>query len=259
MIDIINLSVTYEGKNKVLVIKNVSLTLHKGTITGLVGESRSGKSSLLMAIPGLLSPQVTVEGAIIYDNINLLTLNDSMLNSIRWKEIALVPQGAMNSFTPVLTIGEHIEEVLEVHLGLSGSVAKKRCASLLEEAELEVFLAKRYPHELSGGQKQRAAIAIALACDPAFLLADEPTTALDVITQKEIISMLENLVKRRNMGMLFVTHDLPLATHICDEIAVMKSGEIVEEGSPSKIVNAPRHSHTIQLVQALKKIEGDWS
>ena len=259
MIDIINLSVTYEGKNKVLAIKNVSLTLHKGTITGLVGEGVQTCALPILAIPGLLSPQVTVEGAIIYDNINLLTLNDSMLNSIRWKEIALVPQGAMNSFTPVLTIGEHIEEVLEVHLGLSGSVAKKRCASLLEEAELEVFLAKRYPHELSGGQKQRAAIAIALACDPAFLLADEPTTALDVITQKEIISMLENLVKRRNMGMLFVTHDLPLATHICDEIAVMKSGEIVEEGSPSKIVNAPRHSHTIQLVQALKKIEGDLS
>ncbi|ADE57893.1 MULTISPECIES: ABC transporter ATP-binding protein [Aminobacterium] len=259
MIEIVDLSITYKTESHdVSAVKNAFLSIPRGRITGLVGESGSGKSSLLMAIPGLLPSNTEVSGAVIFDNLNLISLRPEMLNAIRWKDIALIPQGAMNSFTPVLTIGKHIEEVLAIHLGLSGEARRHRCRSLLEEADLEWSLANRYPHELSGGQKQRAAIATALACDPDFLLADEPTTALDVITQKEIILTLERLARGRNMGLLLVTHDLPLAVQICDAIAVMHEGEIVEEGAPADIVTKPRHRHTTQLVKALLELEGEY-
>ena len=145
----------------------------------------------------------------------------------------------------------HIEEVLRVHLGVTGETARASAAELLEQVELDAKIVKRYPHELSGGQKQRAAIALALACEPRLLLADEPTTALDVITQAGVLKLLMRLKAERDLTVLLVTHDLPLAASVCDELLVMKDGELVERGAPRKLIHSPEQPYTRRLVEAI--------
>jgi len=251
IITINNLSITYPNACK-KAVDSASLVINKGVITGLVGESGSGKSTLLMSIPKLLPKGTVADGTIEISlkdkNINLLTLSDELLRDVRWSKISIVPQGSMNSFNPTMSIFSSIHEVMSVHLGMSRSESRNRINELLNSVGLDSKLAKRYPHELSGGQKQRAAIATALACDPDYLLADEPTTALDVITQKEVLETLVTLVRQRNMGMLLVTHDLPLAASISENLVVMQNGEIVESGEVRKIISAPSHRHTADLV-----------
>ena len=262
MISVENLSITYkrrsarEGEN-VKALREVSLSVEKGQIAALAGESGSGKSSLLMAIPGLLPPGTEVTGRILLDGTDLLTLSEEELNRLRWRKIALIPQGAMNSFTPVLTVGRHVEEVLSVHLGLTGRAAAERIDSLFTLAGLEGTLAGRYPHELSGGQKQRAAIALALACDPDYLLCDEPTTALDVITQKGVMDTLKRLAEEKELGLLLVSHDLPLAASVASRIFILKDGLLVEEGTPRDLITRPQSIHTAALVNALLELEGE--
>jgi ABC-type glutathione transport system ATPase component len=250
-IKINNLSVTYPNTSK-KAVDSAALVISKGIIKGLVGESGSGKSTLLMSIPRLLPKGSIIDGTIevLFKgvDIDILTLSNESLSEIRWEKIAIIPQGSMNSFNPVMSIFSSIYEVLSVHLGMNKSESKSKINDLFASVGLDPNLAHRYPHELSGGQKQRAAIATALACDPDFLLADEPTTALDVITQKEVLQTLVALVRQRNMGMIFVTHDLPLAASISDELLVMQDGKIVEEGEVRKIVSAPVHRHTKDLV-----------
>lgn len=261
MIEIRNLSVTYrrmtsDGKESLVeAVKDVSLTVAGGRFHALAGESGSGKTTVLMAIPGLLPRETALSGQILLEGRDLLAMNEKELNKIRWRRIALVPQGAMNSFTPVLTVGRHVEEVLSVHLGLSGREAQERIASLFAMAGLDGELARRYPHELSGGQKQRAAIALALACKPDYLLCDEPTTALDVITQQGIISTLKELVDKRGLGLLLISHDLPLAASAASRLYIMKDGRLVEEGEPRAIVSSPQNPHTRALVGALLDLE----
>lgn len=261
MISIRNLSITYgrmtsRGRSgETRAVKNLSLSVEKGKLFALAGESGSGKSSVLMAIPGLLPEGTRVSGEILLDGRNLTALSEEELNALRWRRIALIPQGAMNSFTPVLTVGRHLEEVLDVHLGLSKRTARERTDELLGMAGLDASLASRYPHELSGGQKQRAAIALALACDPDWLLCDEPTTALDVITQKGIVDTLKSLVATKGVGMLLVSHDLPLAASVCSRLFIMKEGALVEEGTPREIVVHPKNPHSAALVNALLELE----
>ena len=254
MIEIRELSVTYGGG--VEAVKGVSVTLNRGELCGLAGESGSGKSTLLMSIPGLLPAGTEISGRILLDGIDLLALREEELNAIRWRRVAIVPQGAMNSFTPVLTVGRHVEEVLDVHLGVTGRAARERTAELFAAAGLDASHADRYPHELSGGQKQRAAIALALACDPEWLLCDEPTTALDVVTQRGIVDALLGLVRSRGLGMLLVSHDLPLAASACSRLLIMKDGSLVEDGAPRDVVASPRSRHAAELVEALLDLEG---
>lgn len=250
------LNVTYRAKSgDVHAVKNCTFAVGKGDIVGLVGESGSGKTSALMAIPALLPPATRVKGRILCDGEDLLTLSEDQINLRRWKRFALVPQGASSSFTPHISIGRHITEVLDVHLGLTGRAACSRAAELLETAELDASTFDRYPHELSGGQKQRAALAIALACNPDFLLCDEPTTALDVVTQKEVLDMIVARVRERGMGLLLVTHDLPLAAMTCDVLVVMKDGEVVETGAAREVALNPHHPYTQRLVGALRHLE----
>ncbi|MCL2767962.1 MAG: ABC transporter ATP-binding protein [Synergistaceae bacterium] len=267
MIKINDLSVTYPNAPR-KAVNSASLVIRKGTVTGLVGESGSGKSTLLMSIPKLLPKGTMTSGSAEISsipssmcsaeeaNINIFDLADDHLRKIRWKKISIVPQGSMNSFNPTMTIFSGIYEVMSVHLGMKKYEAKKRINELFESVGLDPKLAFRYPHELSGGQKQRAAIATALACDPDYLLADEPTTALDVITQKEVLETLVTLVKQRNMGMLLVTHDLPLAASVSEVLAVMQYGEIVESGEVRKIISAPTHRHTVDLVNCSVNFTG---
>jgi ABC-type glutathione transport system ATPase component len=255
-VEIRDLSVTYRGPGKyIYAVKNCSLRIRRGDIAGLVGESGSGKSSALMAIPRLLPTGTLVTGQILCNGIDMTNLSEDAMNKLRWRRIALVPQGAMNSFTPHLSIERHITEVLTHHLKMSVREGSERAAELVITAGLDASALNRYPHELSGGQKQRAALAAAIACDPDFLLADEPTTALDVITQHEVLETITDLVRKRGMGLLLVTHDLPLAARVCDELSVMKDGVIVEKGPSRQVVKAPAQDYTKKLIEAIRSME----
>lgn len=252
MLDINDFTVRYKREgNFTEALRGISLYLEKGSFTGLVGESGSGKSTLIMATLGLLPADTEVHGKIEFNGTDVLKISVEELRSLRWSKIALIPQGALNSFTPVLSIGHHIAEVLKLHLHLEGLDAEKRIKTLLDEVGLDVSVKDRYPHELSGGQKQRSAIALALACSPSLLLADEPTTALDVITQAGILKLLAKMRKEKNLTVLLVTHDLPMAATVCDRLLVMKDGFLVEDGTSDEIITSPKHSHTRDLVNAI--------
>lgn len=251
MLEIRNLTVTYKGqRTRTDAVRGVSLRIGAGAVTALVGESGSGKSTVISAILGLLPKNAEMSGAILFGDRELTRVSAEDMRKVRWSEISLVPQSAQNSFTPVLSIGRHISEVLLVHMKMSGLAADRRIDQLLEQVGLESQIKVRYPHELSGGQKQRAAIAVALACSPRLLLADEPTTALDVITQAGILELLASMRRDSGLGVLLVSHDLPMAASICDELMVMYRGEIVERGAPGDIITKPEHAHTRALVSS---------
>jgi ABC-type glutathione transport system ATPase component len=259
-IELRNLSVTYRGNGaearEIRAVRDCSFSVGIGDVVGLVGESGSGKTSALMAIPRLLPAGTLVSGQIFCNGEELTALGEDEINDRRWRRIALVPQGAMNSFTPHLTIERHITEVLERHMNMARRESRERAAELLRTAGLEAAFLTRYPHELSGGQKQRAALATALACEPDFLLTDEPTTALDVITQKEVLDMIVSLARGRGMGLLLVTHDLPLAAGICDSLIVMKDGLRVESGLARGVIESPKNAYTRRLIQAIRVMDG---
>jgi ABC-type glutathione transport system ATPase component len=256
-LDIEDWSVTYNsGEKQVRAVKNCSMSVTRGKIVGLVGESGSGKSTLLMSVPKLLPPGTVTSGRILCAGEEISRLGEDGINLWRWRRVALIPQGAMNSFTPHLTIERHISEVLERRLDIPRRGRAEKAAELAAMAELEHDALYRYPHELSGGQKQRAALSLALACGPDFLLADEPTTALDVITQKGVLETIASLVRERGMGLLLVTHDLPLAAEVSDLLIVMKDGEFVEQGPPREVSRSPRHPYTRKLVAAVRDMDG---
>jgi len=251
MLEINNLTITYTGREQATeAVRNVSCRVGAGVFAGLVGESGSGKSTMIMAILGLLPKSARVSGEILFEGENLLRFDEEKLRRVRWRQISLVPQSAQNSFTPVLTIGRHISEVLCVHMKMSGRASDRKIDELLELVGLEADVKRRYAHELSGGQKQRAAIAAALACSPKLLLADEPTTALDVITQAGILEQLARLRRETGLSILLISHDMPMAASICDELSVMYQGQVVESGPPEEIITMPAHKHTRDLVNS---------
>ena len=253
ILEIKDLNVTYNSKSNSpnAAVRGVSFALEENSFSGLIGESGSGKSTVIMTLLGLLPRDSAASGEILYKGRGILGIPEDEMASLRQREIALIPQGALNSFTPVMTIGRHLREVLELHLGLKGEAAERRITELLAEVELPPESAARYPHELSGGQKQRAAIAIALSREPKLVLADEPTTALDVITQSAILRLLERLRREKNLTILLVTHDLPLAASVCGELFVMKDGKLIESGTPRQLIDAPREAHTRALIAAM--------
>ena len=250
MLNVRGLSIKYFNSDT-LAVRDVNFALKQGSITSLVGESGSGKSTIVHAILGLLAKTATQSGEIIFEDKNLLGAGDAELQKIRSQKISLVSQGAMNSFTPVLSIGYQIKELLATQLCMTGLEAEQKVAELLESVGLSSEVSKRFPHELSGGQKQRAAIALALACSPKLLLADEPTTALDVITQKGILDLLQKLRRETGITILLVTHDLPMAASVSDNLLVMKDGALVEEGSAKQILQTPKTDYTKKLLSAL--------
>lgn len=256
MIVVEGLRLTYGGSRDIPALDGIDVVFRPASTTAVVGESGSGKSSLVAALMGILPPGASLAGKITVDGRDVTALGEKeKASSYRWTTVSLVLQGAMNAFTPVLTLGRQIGEVLEIHRGLRRSDALERAGTLLEETGLPRSWTGRYPHELSGGQKQRAAIAMALACDAPYLLADEPTTALDVITQAEIITLLGELTRSRGLGLVLVTHDLALAASVADALVVLQAGRVVEEGPTGHVLAAPRHRHTIDLLEALKELE----
>jgi peptide/nickel transport system ATP-binding protein len=230
------------------------LAVAEGEIVGLAGESGSGKSMTTLAILGLAhTVGATVSGSIRLDGRELIGLPDSELRELRGRRIAAIFQSPSLAFNPVFRVGDIVLRALRRH-GLTGSEAADRAAQALREVLLSPDLLRRYPAQLSGGQLQRVAIALAVALRAEILLADEPTSALDVTVQAEVLELLRELRRRENMSVLFISHDLAVVAELCDRVAVMRAGTIVEQGPADQILSAPRHAYTADLLRSVPTI-----
>jgi len=235
----------------------VSFALAAGERFGLVGESGCGKTTTILALMGLLPPNASLAGEVLVDGRNILAGGEDSVRGHRWKDIAMVFQGAMNAMNPVKKIGWQIAEPMAFHGVAQGAAARQRAGELLELVGIPASAAERYPHELSGGMRQRASIAMALACQPKILLADEPTTALDVMVQAQILELLTGLSDDLGLALVLVTHDLPVVAQVCDRAAVMYAGEIVEAGPVEALYHAPSHPYTRLLFAATPDLYGE--
>ena len=257
-----NISVAPKNAADRLLVKQVSFSILPGKTTCVVGESGSGKSLTALSIMGLLSKQLRLtSGQVLFNDgesgmQDLTQLDDASMRKIRGAKIAMIFQEPMTSLNPVLTVGYQIGESLTTHLGLKGPALQSKIASLLSMVGIPENRANSYPDELSGGQRQRVMIAMSIACEPCLLIADEPTTALDVTVQAQILTLLDELKTRMNMGMLFITHDFGVVADIADQVVVMFRGEIVEAGSKQQVLNNPQHPYTKALLACVPDAEG---
>ncbi len=257
-------SVTYEVDPPVEAVRRVSLGLRRGEILGLAGESGCGKTTLAYGIQRLLKPPAVIASgsAIFHDesgeDIDINSLQPEDLREFRWDKVSMVFQGAMNSLNPVINIGSQLGDVFEAHRpGMSKRQRDLESGKLLDLVKVGKERLRSYPHELSGGMRQRVMIAMALALKPQLMIMDEPTTALDVLVQREILSEISQLRKRFGFSVIFITHDLPLLLEISDRIAVMLEGQIVELDTPENIYRRPQHDYTKRLLSSFPSLTGD--
>lgn len=241
------------------VVNQLNMVLHQGEILGIVGESGSGKSMTAMAIAGLLRRHdMKMEGKILFEGNELLHTDRETLRQLQGNQIGIVFQEPMTSLNPVKRIGWQVEESLRIHRPeLSKEERYMRVIKALEEVELDnpQLVYKKYPHELSGGMRQRVMIASAMICEPKLLIADEPTTALDVTIQLQIVKLLQRLNQEKKMAVLFISHDLSLVKRLCDRVIVMHNGSMVETGRTEEIFYSPKEDYTIKLISAIPKLE----
>ncbi len=237
-------------------VRDVSLQLSAGKTTCIVGESGSGKSLTALTIMGLLSEQLISTGKVAFNGVNLTELNNQEMQAVRGAEIGMIFQEPMTSLNPVLTIGYQVGEALTAHLGLKGMALKHRVESLLASVGIPAGRANSYPDELSGGQRQRVMVAMSIACEPSLLIADEPTTALDVTVQAQILALLRALKDEMQMAMLFITHDFGVVTDIADDVIVMFRGEVVEAGPKKQVLEKPQHPYTKALLACVPDAAG---
>ena len=247
-----------DGADRSFAIKNISLALRAGETVCVVGESGSGKSLTAKAIMGLLpAPHVRVaNGEILFDGEDLVKVDYERLRQLRGSEISMIFQEPMTALNPVMTIGNQIDEIFRFHASMSSNERRKKAIDLLKDVNLPdpTQIVNAYAHELSGGQRQRAMIAMALALNPKILIADEPTTALDVTTQAQILKLIKEMQSLHNTGVLFITHDFGVVADIADRVAVMQEGEIVESGTVEKVLNKPTHDYTKALIKAVPSL-----
>ena len=239
------------------VVKNLNLSLGAGERLGLVGESGSGKTTTILAAMGLLPPSARVSGSVRLNGTDILANGDRSVAPHRWKDIAMVFQGAMNAFNPVKTVGWQIAEAMAVHGVARGRAARVQVGELLELVGIPPDHATRFPHEFSGGMRQRAIIAMALSCRPKVLLADEPTTALDVMVQDQVLKLLARLTEELGLALILVTHDLGVVAETCHRAAVMLGGEVVEHGELRALYHDPKHEYTARLFRATPSLDGN--
>jgi peptide/nickel transport system ATP-binding protein len=249
MLEIRDLRVSIEGRE---IIHIDHLDLQSGSRLGLVGESGSGKTMTVKAIAGLLPDDTKISGSIKFDGRDLLTLSDREFANVRGNKIGFVFQDPARSLNPMMRIGKQVSEAIRIHTDLKGSAVTEKVIDLLGQVQLPdpASLLRRYPHQLSGGQQQRVMIAAAIAADPDLLIADEPTTALDVTVQEEILHLLISLSEKRKMSLLFVSHDLGVVRFVCERVAVIYGGNIVESGLIEEVVTNPLHRYTSALLAA---------
>ena len=245
------------GNRELHAVRGVSVELRPGERMGLVGESGCGKTTAILALIGLLPGSASVAGRVYLHDEDVLAKGEETISPHRWNDIAMVFQGAMNAFNPVKTIGTQIAEPMELHGTSTGRAARAQVRELLELVGISGERADRYPHEFSGGMRQRAAIALALACQPQVLLADEPTTALDVMVQAQILELMLRLTRELGLALVLVTHDLPVVAQVCERAAVMYAGEIVESGRLDDLFHEPKHPYTRMLFAATPDLYGE--
>jgi peptide/nickel transport system ATP-binding protein len=246
-------------KGDVSAVEGVSFTLHEGEALGLVGESGCGKTSVAMALLRLQAENAEFKGGEIrLDGTNLLSLSSEEMRRRRWNDISMVFQGAMNAWNPVYKVGAQIREAMDLHFRprLSDAEATERINRLFEMVGLNPRMADRYPHEFSGGMRQRAIIAMALSCDPKVIIADEPTTALDVIVQDQILQELKNIQRDLKMSIIYISHDIAVIAEVTDTIGVMYAGKMVEIGPTQSVFERPRHPYAFLLLSSTPSVTG---
>jgi peptide/nickel transport system ATP-binding protein len=250
-----DLSVTYRTEGgDVPAVRGVNLTIEAGDTVGLAGESGCGKSTIAGAVLRLLPAGTRVDGQVLLDGEDVYAMKPGRLRAVRWTSAAIVFQGALHSLNPVHRVGAQIAEAIRIHGTVDAATARARVGDLLERVGIPASRASRYPHQLSGGQRQRVLIALALACEPKLLIADEPTTALDVMVQAQVLDLLAELQRDQGLAMLFITHDLSVLTSACRRLAVMYAGRIVETGLGADVFREPQHPYSRALASAFPTI-----
>jgi len=256
ILEVKHLKVSPINDARKVLVGDVSFDLYPGRTTCIVGESGSGKSLTALSIMRLLSSQLKQAGDIFFEGKNISKLTNSEMRHYRGKSMAMIFQEPMTSLNPVISIGDQIKEALSVHLDFDKKYLNKKVASLLKEVGISDDRISSYPDELSGGQRQRIMIAMSIACEPSILIADEPTTALDVTVQAQILKLLSTLKEKRQMAMLFITHDFGVVEEIADDVIVMYQGQIVEKGSVKEVLKKPKHAYTKALLQCVPDAKG---
>ncbi len=240
-------------------VTDVSLDIKKGQTLGLVGETGAGKTTTALGILQLVPdpPGKIQSGSVVYDGRDLLKMSEAEMRKVRGSKISMIFQDPMTSLNPVMTVGEQIAEVVLLHEKMSAADATKRACEMMERVGISGERYNEYPHQFSGGMKQRIVIAMAIACDPTLILADEPTTALDVTIQAQVLELISNLRQTLGTAMLLITHDLGVVAEVCDDVAIMYAGEIVEVGTVQEIFENPLHPYTKGLFGSIPKLEGE--
>jgi peptide/nickel transport system ATP-binding protein len=231
-------------------LEDVSFDVYPYQTLGLVGESGCGKSTTLMSILRLLPPSARISGQVLFKGVDLLTLSEEQMRTYRWRELALIFQSAMNALNPVMRVDEQILEAILLHRLMPRPQAWQRVHELLDLVGIAPQRGRQYPFQFSGGMRQRAMIAMALACSPSLLFADEPTTALDVMIQAQVLELLKDIQKRLGLAIVLVTHDLGVIAELCDQVVVLYGGKVAEYGSVDQIYNSPQHPYTQKLLES---------
>ena len=260
MLSIENLSIEFHAYKEVVhAVNNIDLQLEEGETLGLVGETGAGKTTTALGIMGLLEKRTSriTSGEIWFKGENLLQKPEKDMFNVRGSQIAMIFQDPMTSLNPLQRVGDQIAEVIELHEDISKEEVEKKVDAIMESVGLPAARKVEYPHQFSGGMKQRIVIAIALACNPTLLIADEPTTALDVTIQAQILHMIEELKQKHNTSMILITHDLGIVVEMCNKVAIMYAGEIVESGTVEDIFEDRRHPYTVGLFNSIPNLEDD--
>jgi peptide/nickel transport system ATP-binding protein len=257
LLELQGLKVDYRSRRGVVhAVDGADLQVPQGQIVGLVGESGCGKTTMARAVTGVLPSNAVISGGkMLFDGRDLRTLSEQSWRDLRWRDIAFVPQSAMNSLDPVYRVGWQMEEVMVERGGFSRARARSRAVDLFELVGLDPKRLSAFPHQFSGGMRQRAAIALTLALEPKLIIADEPVTALDVIVQRQVLDTLRELQQRLGLSIIMVTHDISVVAYLCDQVAVMYAGKVVEAGPTAAVLRHPAHPYTMGLYSAFPDLE----
>ena len=255
LLELRDMTVTYHtGRGPVPAVRGVDLVVDTGQTVGLAGESGCGKSTVALAVLRLLPTTARLGGKVLLNGEDVVAMKWGRLRAVRWASASVVFQGAMHALNPVRPVGEQLAEPILLHGGAGANTVSSRVGDLLEQVGLPARRARAYPHELSGGQRQRVMIAMALACDPQLIIADEPTTALDVMVQAQVLDLVSRLVSELGIGLMMISHDLSVLASTCQRLAVMYAGRIIEQGPARQVLQAPAHPYTKALSAAFPTI-----